>query len=412
MAGSLPTGYFEVYDTLMERLREPAPGRMQLVTGPRQVGKTTLLAQLQQAWGEQGLYCTADAPEAALSGWWEGQWQEAYRRARQGKAILLIDEIQYLPNWSRLLKFQIDQVYREHTPLQVVVTGSSSLKLGAGARETMAGRFERLLLTHWPARDLARAFGLSREEAVSTIVRFGSFPGAIPYRDDLIRWRTYVRDSIVDPAIGRDLFQLELVRKPALLRQIFAICAGHPAEVVSLNKIAGELNEAGAIQTIAHYLELLNEAYLITTVHRYAKNEIRKRAAPSKIVPLSNAFLAARIVNDPPTKDSDPALWGRWVENACLAHAINCQQSLCYWREEPYEVDGIIDGTWGRWAVEIKTGAYTPRDLQGLLEFTRRNQEFRPLLIGDADYLDVARRAGITAVEWELFLWEGVAGVR
>ncbi|MHB0938644.1 MAG: ATP-binding protein [Armatimonadota bacterium] len=411
MAGAPPTGYFDVYDTLVQRLNEPAPGRIQLVTGPRQVGKTTLLSQLAKIWGDQAFYCTADAPEAALSGWWESQWQEAYRLARQGTAVMLIDEIQYLPNWSRLLKYQIDQVYRERIPLQVVVTGSSSLKLGAGARETMAGRFEHLLLTHWPARDLARAFGLSTEEAVSTIVRFGSFPGAISYRDDLIRWRTYVRDSIIDPAIGRDLFQLELVRKPALLRQVFAICAGHPAEVLSLNKIAGELNETGAIQTIAHYLELLNEAYLVTAVRRYAKNEIRKRAAPSKIVPLSNAFLAARIADEPPTKESDPVQWGRWVENACLAHAINCQQALNYWREEPYEVDGIIEGTWGRWAVEIKTGAYSLRDLQGLLEFTRRNPEFRPLLIGDADYLDSARRAGIATVAWEQFLWDGVTGI-
>jgi hypothetical protein len=408
MADSLPTGYFEVYDTLVERLKEPAPGRIQLLTGPRQVGKTTLLSQLQKTWGYRALYCTADAPEAALSGWWESQWQDAYRRARQETAVILIDEIQYLPNWSRLLKSQIDQVYREHISLHVVVTGSSSLKLGAGARETMAGRFEHLLLTHWPARDLARVFGLTEEEAVAAVVRFGSFPGAIPYRDDLIRWRTYVRDSIVDPAIGRDLFQLELVRKPALLRQVFAICAGHPAEVLSLNKIAGELNEAGAIQTIAHYLELLNEAYLVTAVRRYAKNEIRKRAAPAKIVPLSNAFLAARIPEEPPTKESDPARWGRWVENACLAHAVNCQQSVCYWREEPYEVDGIIEGAWGRWAVEIKTGSYTLRDLQGLLEFTRRNPEFRPLLIGDADYLDTARRVGIAAVAWKRFLWEGV----
>lgn len=404
----IATGYYATRDRLMDRLSEPAPGRVQMLTGPRQVGKTTILLEIEREWGDAAIYLAMDSPESALPGWWELQWRRATQLAGTRKAVLLLDEAQYLPNWSRLIKSAIDQVYRERLPLHIVVTGSAALQLGSGARETMAGRFERLELRQWNAQDLARAFGIGKEEAVETFVRFGSFPGGMGLLGDLPRWKAYLRDSIIDPAIGRDILALEPVRKPALLRQIFAVCAGHPAEILSLTKIAGAISDAGTLETIAHYLALLDEAYLVSALRKYSGREIRRRASAPKLVPMSNAFLAASSMGNPPTPETDPAIWGRWVENACIAFAIGCGQTVHYWRDEPLEVDAVLSGDWGKWAVEIKTGDYTTRDLAGLLEFCRRFPEYRPMVICDENHADTARRLGIEVLSWREFLWGGI----
>src|SRR5438128_4461030 len=222
---------------------------------------------------------------------------------------------------------------------------------------------------------------MTAERAADVIVSHGSYPGAIPYLNDSARWSAYIRDAIVEPAIGRDILALGPVRKPALLRQVFGMCAVSPAQIVSLQKIQGQLQDSGALETIAHYLDLLEEAYLVAPLKKYAARASRRRSAPPKLVSLSNAVLAAVDPHAIPSAASDPARFGAWVENACLAHAWICGQRVTYWREEPLEVDGLLDGTWGRWAIEVKTGAFEARDLGGLLEVTRRFPEYRPLVL-------------------------------
>jgi len=401
-------GYYDTRAKLTERLAEPAPGRVQILTGPRQVGKTTILLEIEREWGEAAIYLAMDSPEAALSGWWEIQWRRATQLAASRKAVLLLDEAQYLPNWSRIVKSAIDQVYKEKLPLHIVVTGSTALELGSGFRESMAGRYERIVLRQWNAQDLAKAFSISREQAVETVVRFGSFPGGMNVLPDAPRWKAYMRDSIIDPAIGRDILALESVRKPALLRQIFAVCVGHPSEILSLAKIAGAISDAGTLETIAHYLDLLDEAYLVSPVRKYSAREVRRRASPPKVLPLSNAFLAAASMGAPPLPSADPINWGRWVENACMAYGVGCEQTVHYWREEPLEVDAVLSGSWGNWAVEIKTGEYTSRDLIGLLEFCRRYPDHRPLVLCDEAHTDIARKLGLDVLSWGEFLWRGI----
>ncbi len=406
---AISTGYYAVKTNLEKRLVEPAPSRVQMLSGPRQVGKTSILLDICRRWNDSAIYLAADAPEASLPGWWEIHWRRATELARSQNAVLLLDEIQYLPNWSRILKSAIDQVYREQLPLHIVATGSAALELGSGARETMAGRYERLLIRQWTARDLAQAFSLTQARAVDCFVRFGSFPGGMSLISDLPRWKAYLRDAIIEPAVGRDLMMLESIRKPALLRQIFAVCTGHPSEIMSLTKIAGAITDAGTLETIAHYLSLLDSAYLVSTVKKFSAREVRKRASLPKLVPLNNALLAASRVGDPPTVQCAPDVWGRWVENACIAFAVGCEQAVTYWREEPLEVDAIIDGSWGKWAVEIKTGEYTSQDLKGLLEFCWRWPEYRPLVLCDEKHTKTAAATGIGAVAWTDFLWDGLA---
>ena len=401
-------GYGACLKILLERTQESAPGLLQLLTGPRQVGKTTLLLELASRLGPVVYYAAADGPEATLPGFWERAWSSADATiAAHGRAVVLLDEVHLQPDWAARLKGQWDRIRRRRLPVAVIATGSSSLGLARGSRESLAGRFERLTLAHWPARGLVEAFGVEPDEAAATVVRLGAYPGAFALRDDRARWSAYVRDAILEPAIGRDLLALGPVRKPGLLRQVFGAAVSSPAQVVSLAKIQGQLQDPGALETIAHYLALLEDAYLVAAVPKFSTRALRQRAAPPKLVVLSNALLAAADPQGPPDPAADPARFGAWVENACLAHAWNAGQQLRYWREEPLEVDAIIDGSWGSWAIEVKTGGIDPSRLRGLAEFTRRFPKYTPLVLCDRAGIETVKRVGLPARLWSDFLLAG-----
>jgi uncharacterized protein len=400
--------YTDCHALLRQRLTEDAPGRIQLLSGPRQVGKTTLLLELAKEHSKSAIYAAGDGPEAVLPGFWERLWSRAEQVALTERAIVLIDEAHLLYDWAARLKAEWDRLRRRKIPIHIVATGSSALRLSAGSRESLAGRFEKITLTHWTAGSLAATFDMTGEKAAELVVSHGSYPGAMPFLNDSGRWSAYIRDAILEPAIGRDILALAPVRKPGLLRQVFGVCASSPAQIVSLQKIQGQLQDSGALETIAHYLVLLEEAYLVASLKKYAARSSRRRSAPPKLVTLSNALLAVVDPQSIPDPASDPARFGAWVENACLAYAWICGQRVSYWREEPYEVDGVLEGPWGPWAIEIKTGTVRTADLHGLFEFTRRHTNYRPLLICDSGALPIAQRAGVEAVTWRNFLIHGL----
>jgi uncharacterized protein len=392
---------------LTDRLAENAPGRIQILTGPRQVGKTTLLLEIAERFGDQAVYAAGDEPDAALPGYWERCWTNAESRAAGGKAVLLLDEIHYLAGWAVKLKGNWDRIRRKRIPIHVIATGSSALGVATGSRESLAGRFERLILNHWPAASLADTFNLAPREAALSVARFGSYPGAFELEKDPVRWRAYLRDAIIEPAIGRDVLALGAVRRPALLRQVFAVATGSPAQIVSLQKMQGLLQDKGALETITHYLALLQDAYLVAALGKHSTSVHRRRSSPPKLVTLNNGLISAMHPDGAPDRLQEPERFGRWVENACLAFGINQGQEVTYWREEPLEVDAVFQGGWGKWAVEVKTSKYSAQDLRGLLEFCRRYPAFAPLVITAPGDEVVAQRHGIRSLNWEDFLIYG-----
>lgn len=401
----------EARKLLAGRLAEPAPGRIQLLAGPRQVGKTTLLLELAERRGKGAIYVAADGPEAALPGFWERLWVRAEETAAsEGRAFVLLDEAHLLHDWAAHLKSEWDRLRRKKLPVHVVATGSSALELAAGSRESLAGRFERITLTHWSASSLVEVFGVSPTEACKLLVEMGSYPGAFELRHEPRRWSAYVRDAILEPAVGRDILALAAVRKPALLRQVFGVAASAPAQIMSLQKIQGQLQDPGALETIAHYLALLEEAFLVAPLAKHATRPLRQRSAPPKLVLLNNALVAVMDPRGIPDRTRDPERWGVWVENACLAYAWNAGQRVSYWREEPLEVDAVLDGSWGSWAIEVKTGRISIADLKGLGEFVRRHRKYRALVLCDGEARPVVERAGLEAMDWRDFLLGGPPG--
>lgn len=377
-----------------------------LLTGPRHVGKTTLLLELARELGDQAVYVTGDNPTALLPHSWTRLWEDIEQRSRRGRVTMMLDEIHQWPQWSQRLRSALDNVGRTRLPVSVIATASFEDPAQTHAGGENIG-FDRLRLSHWSASSVAETFDVEPSDAADALVSFGGYPGAYQFMADRSRWSAFVRESIVEPALGRDVGALTPIRQPALLRQVFAIAVLHPCETISLQRMQAVLLQTGALTTIASYLRLLANAGLVAALPRYSARNTRQRAAPPKLVVLNNALLSALHPGGVPERSREPARHDVWIENACLAHAIGAGQHVSYWREEPFDVDAVIDGDWGKWAIEVMPDVHSSVDYRGLHEFVARYPDFHPLVVTSEENLAIAARAGLGAITWQNFLLSG-----
>jgi uncharacterized protein len=260
--------------------------------------------------------------------------------------------------------------------VRLLLSGSAALAIERDLKESLAGRYELIRVEHWNLSEAKRAFRLSLED----FVEYGCYPGSMSLRIDKERWSLYIRDSIVEPAIGRDILQLHPVENPALLRQVFSICVGHPAQIISLNKLQGQLQDRGAISTLQTYLELLGFGFLVTGVQKYTANAIRTRQSPPKLIVHDNALIRAfeRPVRTTPNRNR----LGFYFENAVGARFIEAGWDTFYWKDRNYEVDFVVFGpNLEKWAVEVKLTSPSDDELRGLRQFCRRHPDFTPVVV-------------------------------
>lgn len=358
------------------------PNLLQVVVGPRQVGKTTLALQLKKQWPGLSFYHSADLPNTPDAGWLMERWQECRAQAPSTgqEPLLVLDEVQKIPRWSEVVKQMADGDKIADRVIRVVLLGSSSLLMQKGLNESLAGRFELHRHSHWSYNECRDYFKLTLPE----YLYFGGYPGAIPLRGDETRWAKYVRDSLIETVLGKDVLLMSPVAKPALLRQVFGLCLAHAAEIMSYQKMIGQLRDAGNTTTIASYIRLLADAFLFAPLERFSGNRIRQRGSIPKIVVLDNALISAMYAPGFQNTVSDRAVWGRMVENAVGAklHAWLQERGgrLYYWRHRQEEVDYV--GEWGRrlFAVEVKSGV-PGKFPDGLNQFTRRYPRAEKILI-------------------------------
>ena len=249
---------------------------IQVVTGPRQVGKTTGLRQIARRWKGPVYLASADEVAPPTADWIELNWKIA--RGMGEGALLVIDEIQKVPGWSERVKRLFDED-RESRSLKVVLLGSASLLMQKGMAESLAGRYEVIHAGHWSLPECREAFGWGLKE----FLNFGGYPAAAELTGDFSRWRDFINHSIIEPVLLRDLLSLAVVNKPALFRQAFQLCLAYPAMEISLQKLLGQLQESGNVTTIKHYLELFEGAFLIKVLQKYSGSEIKKRGSSPKI---------------------------------------------------------------------------------------------------------------------------------
>ncbi len=366
---------------LAERLAEPRRF-VQVVAGPRQVGKSTLV---QQVTGELSLpvrYASADEPTLRGADWINQQW-EAVRLEATGKAgaVLVLDEIQKIPAWSETVKRLWDEDTRKKRPLKVVLLGSAPLLIAQGLTESLAGRFETLRLPHWSYAEMRDAFDFTLDQ----YLYFGGYPGAAPLIRDPARWSRYIADSLVETSIARDVLLLTRVDKPALLRRLFELACRYSGQILSYTKMLGQLQDAGNTTTLAHYLDLLAGAGMVCGLPKYAGDAARSRGSSPKLQVMNTALMTVTAGVSPEEAQSDREFRGRLVESAVGAHLANAAATgeceLFYWRDRGQEVDFVTKVGSRLTAIEVKSGR-APQAHAGTAAFAAAFKVKRTLLVG------------------------------
>ena len=370
--------------SIQKRLQDEPRRFIQVIYGPRQVGKTTLVRQVIKDMDAPNTLVAADAVPATDRVWIAQQWETARLKQAQNPEVpylLVIDEVQKIDNWSEQVKAEWDRDTAEDRDIRVVLLGSSRLMLQQGLTESLAGRFESLYLGHWSYREMKDAFALTAEE----YIWYGGYPGAITLRDDEDRWKNYVRDSLLETSISKDILMLTRVDKPALMRRLFEIGSAYSGQVLSFTKIMGQLSDAGNTTTLANYLVLLNEAGLLAGLEKYSPNLVRKRSSVPKFMVHNTAIMSGITNETRETLLADHRAWGRWVESAVGAHLINQafkekKLNIYYWREGNEEVDFVVEYKKRIIALEVKTSKVG--SLTGLNSFARQYHPEKSLVIG------------------------------
>jgi len=254
---------------------------IQVLTGPRQVGKTTGVRQLMAQCSYPQHYANADDVLVSDRSWLLEQWQQALLLGEG--ALLVVDEIQKVVNWPETIKALWDA---QPGRLRVLLLGSSALQIQSGVTESLAGRFELLRVHHWTFAELHAAFGYD----LPRYLAFGGYPGAVVLEYDPDRWYAYMKDAIVEAVIGKDILQSRKVANPALFRQAFEILCAYPAQEISYTKLLGQLQDKGNTDLVKYYIELYGGAFLLHALQKYSPKTWLARSSSPKMLPACPAL--------------------------------------------------------------------------------------------------------------------------
>lgn len=370
------------FQEILSRINEPR-SKIQVIVGPRQVGKSTLIGQVLEECTLPFDSYSADDVTGVSADWltqvWESQRMKMAVRG-ETKRLMVIDEIQKIRNWSETVKAEWDRDTREKRQLIVVLLGSSRMWIEKGLTESLAGRFELIRLSHWTYTEMKDCFGWSLPQ----YVYFGGYPGAAQYIQNETRWRNYVKEALIESSISKDVLMDTRIMKPQLLRQLFEIGSSYSGELLSLTKVAAQLQDAGNVTTLAGYLHLLDECGLLCGLQKYAEDEARKYNSVPKFQVHNSALRNVYADEDFSEVIEDAKLWGRYVESAVGAHLVSQAQiydyKVYYWRDKKDEVDFVLVRRNKKVAIEVKSGRRTTN--QGLAVFSQLYHPHKALVVG------------------------------
>lgn len=373
-----------VFHQLLQRALEPRRF-LQVLAGPRQTGKTTAARQAIEAVDMPTHYASADEPTLKDRTWLEQQWEVVRIRCKSQpaprKGLLVLDEIQKITGWSETVKRLWDEDTAAGLSIQVVVLGSSPLLVQHGLTESLAGRFELLPVTHWSFSEMRDAFGWE----IDQYIFFGGYPGSAQLVHDQERWTRYIVDSLIETSVSRDILLMTRVDKPALLRRLFQLGCAYSGQVLSYQKMLGQLQDAGNTTTLAHYLDLLHGAGLVAGLQKYAGQTVRRRASSPKLLVMNTALMTALSGRAFEEVRQDLDSWGRLVESAVGATLVNGavgkRIDVFYWSGRNREVDFVLQRGKALVAIEVKSGK-RKGTLPGMTAFCTQFPVTRKLLVG------------------------------
>ena len=189
----------------------------------------------------------------------------------------------------------------------------------------------------------------------------------------------------METTISRDILLMTRVDKPALLRRLFQLGCNYSGQVLSYQKMLGQLQDAGNTTTLAHYLDLLQSAGLLAGLPKYAGQRVRQRASSPKFMVLNTALMSASGHYKMDEIKLDPDHRGRWVESAVgssLANGIIGKNiELFYWSSRNREVDFVLSRNKEIVAIEVKSGR-NKGSFPGIEALSKEFKVKRKLLVG------------------------------
>lgn len=369
----------QVIRTRMAEVDNPL---LQVVVGPRQTGKSTMLSQGLKSQDCPSHFVSADDPVTPSVGWLRTEWQQARNMTRGNTqpALLIVDEIQKVKDWPNAVKSLWDADRREQSALKVFLSGSSSLLLHKGLEDSLMGRFELIRSPHWSYGECRDAFDYTLDDYLF----FGGYPGAARFISDEGRWASYIRDAVIEPTISQDVLAMEDVRKPALMRALFRLGALYSGQELSYNKMVGQLQDAGNTVTVAHYLDLLDKAGMIASLPKYHAKELERRRSSPRLMVYNTALMCALSDKGRERLLGERDLRGHVVESSVgaylLARAPEEGFEVYWWREKNDEVDFVLQRGTALAAIEVKSGNESGQS--GMAAFLQRHPEARRIVVG------------------------------
>ncbi len=369
--------------TLAERMNEPRRF-IQMLIGPRQTGKSTAIRQALQS-VKIPTHVALASIDSSSRDWLRAQWAQARNLVTPTSpaALLVVDEIQLVDQWSAVVRELWDEDEWSGTDLRVVLSGSSSLLLQKGLREGLTGRFEMIRSTHWSFPECVAAFGYGLDE----FLLFGGYPGSAPLRQDEERWLDYMNDAVIAPSIAKDVVALEEVRKPILMERLFRLGAASSGQELSYRKIMGQLDDAGNTTTLARYLDLLDDAGMLCGLAKFDPKLVREKASSPRFMVYDTSLMTASYGRYRDFLLTDSERKGHLVESAVgsclLARSKQEHFDVSWWREGDKEVDFVVSQGSDVTAIEVKSGRV--KSLKGLTAFMNKFPHARVLIIGAQD---------------------------
>ncbi|MFZ2300514.1 MAG: ATP-binding protein [Gallionella sp.] len=396
----VPEFHRDVFDDLYTDIQRLP--QMISVTGPRRVGKSTLLKQcirklIQEHGAEQAqriVYFTMDdpallLPHANMDRFFEDLVAEFAKRAKDGAVYLFLDEIQKFPRWELYLKKHYDL----KTPVRFVVSGSASAPIFRKSRESLLGRIHDYQVLPFSFREyvfflaqdnnssnLLKSFGdlIRRNQPISTTMRwleqfahsetrFNSkllekideffFEGGFPEvwkLPDILAKQDYLYQNQIERVIFEDLLVAAEFRKPEMLRRFYLGLLAEPGRETNVTKLSKDIGIAAA--TIANYFPLLEATDLVWRLHKYTGSKATAKAGNFKSYLVDLAVRNAVLKLTPERLLADEPVLGFYAENIVANHLRRWPGlvELAYYRERNNELDFIVDLGATRIGIEVK----------------------------------------------------------
>lgn len=364
------------FNELVSNLQQEKPF-IQVILGPRQVGKTTTVQYfIKHHYKQKALYLSADAILGPGFNWLLEAWDEA----RRNYDLLVIDEIQKIDNWSEMVKKFWDEDRKEGRKLQCLFLGSSSLDIQKGLSESLTGRFQLIRAHHWNFAESNKLQKMTMDE----FLKYGGYPGSYSFLHDQEKFIDYVQNSIVATVIDKDILNNHTVKSPSLFRQAFELIMAYPAQEISYTKLLGQLQDKGNTELIKYYLSLYEGAYLVKVISKYSDKPVLRKTSSPKLIPLCPSLYF--LTKQDNYTDSER---GRAFEAQVGAVLSRLPVELFYWREGKHEVDFVVKKGKKLAAIEVKSGKRLTS--RGLEEFCKKFPHAKPIIITMENYLELEK---------------------